>query len=629
MKDKDEGWSRIDGQTVNKLADELFTTNKSQAFVKVLDLIALQIRELIGAHQSAVSYIPNGDFERAMHTISFTDKYKKYRAYDVKPTGKGIWSLIFKTGKSMLFTEKQLKSHPKFLNFSNLKTKSGLEHPPMPGWLAVPIKNLNNTIIGVLQLSDKYEEEFTNNDLNIIEQYANLICASFDVQYKSQELKLKDKQIQVLDKLAHIDHLTQIPNRLYFDSYYKKAFLKAKRHNINLTIMLIDLDSFKAINDTFGHFIGDQILIELALRIKESIREHDFIARLGGDEFAVILEDLQSFENTENIAKKIIRAFLETFKIQEREIYCSVSIGINNISNAIQTSEKLLKNVDLALYRVKQTGRNNYLYYQESIDNKHKRKMSIESYLNLAIYHHEFTLLYQPIIDCKTNKISYFEALLRWEHPLLGNISPDEFIPIAESSQKISAITLWVFESVCQQITYWKKQHLELKAIAINISAIDICNYKIINKLISLSDQYQINPALVRFELIETSLMNNDKQALKNFKLLHNLGYKISIDDFGTGYSSLSRLSEYPIDTIKIDKSFISPTNYQQKNIRLIKSIIAMAKELGYKTVMEGVETNKQQEFIKKINCDFIQGYYFYKPLCVTKITTLLKSHKY
>ena len=493
------GWYKVNGKFVSDVADTLYNSVKEQAFSKCLDLIALQIRELIGSHQSAVSYIPGGDFVNGIHTTDLTDKYAKYRKYDVLPNGKGIWALLFENKKSICMTEQDLYKHPRFKHFSNLKTSNGLEHPPLPGWLAVPIISTNNEVIGALQLADKYEGEFTKEDQQILENYAQMIASTFEIQFQNDMLSEHEHKIFALDKLAHKDYLTQIPNRYSFDIYLSSKFPKSKRSK--LSIVLVDLDSFKAINDTLGHFIGDEILKQTAKRLKKVINNGDFVARLGGDEFAVISHSKTIPESTVELAEKIIKVLRKPFKVNRNEILCTVSIGIAD-TTCTSSYEKLLQNADMALYRVKQMGRNNYLYYEESLDNKQKRALAINTLIQHAANHNQFNLVYQPIVDLKTKEVFSLEALIRWNHPVLGQIYPDEFIIIAEQYNKIHIITEWVIDAVCREIYYWREECLKLVPVSINISASDIMLENFADMVSRITKKYNVSAELLQFELL-------------------------------------------------------------------------------------------------------------------------------
>lgn len=616
------GWFKVNGKFVSEVTDTLYNSVKEQAFSKCLDLIALQIRELIGCHQSAVSYIPGGVFAKGIHTTSLTEKYAKYRKYDVLPTGTGIWALLFEKKQTIRMNEKELYKHPRFKQFSDMKTSKGLKHPPLPGWLAVPIISTKGEAIGALQLSDKYEGEFSCEDQKVLENYAQMIASTFEIQFKEDKLSEHKHKISALDKLAHKDYLTQIPNRYSFDNYLHTKF---PRESVDsLTIILVDLDSFKAINDTLGHFIGDEILKETAKRLKKAINNGDFVARLGGDEFAVISHAKLIPKTTIDLAEKIIKVLRKPFKVKGNEILCTVSIGIAD-TTCTNSSEKLLQNADMALYRVKQRGRNNYLYYEESLDNKQKRALAINASIQQAANNNEFSLVFQPIIDLKNNKVFSIEALIRWDHPTLGALYPDEFIIIAEQYNKIHIITEWVIDAVCQQIKHWRDEFLKLVPVSINISASDIMLKNFADVVSSITQKYNVPAKLLQFELTETSLFVSSSNAVENLEALNNKGYIIAIDDFGTGYSSLSKLDIFPINILKVDKSFIDNIERLQ-NIKIIESIIGIAKSYQYQTVIEGIETKDQYKFITKYGFDYAQGYYFAKPKSSSEIFKLLAS---
>ena len=620
------GWYRINGHFVSELYEASEKTPIEKVFSNSLDLMAFQIRELVKSHQSAVSYVPDGDFTKARHATSFTDKYAKYRDYDVLPTGKGIWSMVFDSKTSICLTQKQLYNHPRFKNFSQCLTSGGLEHPPLPGWLAVPVINNDGLVVGLLQLSDKFEGEYTIDDVEALEFYAQIVSAVFDVQFRKDEILQKNMEITSLDRLAHQDYLTGEHNRLSFDKKLSEVLAKPLRKNDKVTLFLLDLDSFKSVNDTMGHTVGDELLKEVSKRVKSHIRDDDFLARLGGDEFAIIFLNINERVDAIRLADKLIAAFENNFQLKNHEIACSISIGIADSEN-IRSPSELLQNVDMALQRVKKSGKNKALYYEKYLDEKQKRALNIESKLNGAIQNSEFYIELQPIINLTDNSLYSLEALIRWHNAELGQIFPDEFIPIAEQSGKITRITNYVIERACELLHTWQQKKLDVVPIYVNVSPSDLIRTDFIKYAANTCKKYHLDRQLLRFELTETAAFLNNEVALSNIVKLTNENFIVSIDDFGTGYSSLSRLTNLPVSALKVDRAFIS--NIENiGNIKIIESVISIAKTFNLKVTIEGVETDAQLQLSKQKGADLAQGFYLCRPKSHEEITQLYFNKK-
>lgn len=421
---------------------------------------------------------------------------------------------------------------------------------------------------------------------------------------KQAEIKIKE--------LAFTDVLTELPNRNSCLNYLNDRLLNCDEVQ-SMAVLFLDLDQFKRINDTKGHGTGDIILKKVAYRLKSAIKETDFVARLGGDEFLILLENKERKE-IEDVAKKIINQFSVPFVVKQDEFFVTPSIGISMYPTDGDDQESLIKNADAAMYVAKDLGKNNFQFYSSFIAENGARKMELEMALRKAISNKELELYYQPQIDITTGSIYGVEALLRWKHPVYGYLSPDEFIPIAEETNLMLSIGEWVITQAFMQKKQWKANGKKDLKLAINISARQFQYIDFLPFLQNEVQRLQINTANIELEITE-SMMQNIEKAKIELENIKKLGFQISIDDFGKGYSSLSYLKSLPIDTIKIDKSFIDDINHPKHKGSLAKVIIDMGHNMNFVVIAEGVETKEQVEFLQNHECEIVQGYYYSKPL--------------
>ncbi len=424
---------------------------------------------------------------------------------------------------------------------------------------------------------------------------------------------------QTVEHQANFDALTDIPNRTSLLRDIDKEIVRFQRHQQIFGILFLDLDHFKNINDSLGHDIGDKLLIETALRLKTAIRLEDTVARIGGDEFIVLLPDLTEDENiaatkAEHVAQKIHEILEKPFTIEGYTLNISSSIGITLISDNNESADDLLKHADIAMYQAKKEGRNTSRFYQEKMDLWVKRRLEIENELRNAIENHEFTLHYQPIIEFASSFVVGGEALLRWKNPRLGEVFPDEFIPIAEESGLIIGIGEWVLQTAVEQFVAWQKQfpHITtLNRIAVNVSVNQFNSYNFLNLVRNTIERYAIDPHVLELELTESIIAKDINLVSHKMQALREMGIKLSIDDFGTGYSSLSYLKKLPFTTLKIDKSFTQEIDNQE----LISTIITIAENFNLEVIIEGVETLEQYRFVNDRKATYMQGYYCSKPM--------------
>ena len=430
--------------------------------------------------------------------------------------------------------------------------------------------------------------------------------------------------------LAHHDALTKLPNRVLFQERLEHAVKRAKRHNSLLTVMFLDLDRFKVINDTLGHHFGDQLLKDVSKRLRECVREEDTIARLGGDEFSILIEEQMSISDISTLANKLLDIVALPYYVFERELHISTSIGISSFPHDGKNPDLLLSNADAAMYKAKEIGRNNYAFYSLELSEKALDRLKIENALRYALDRNEFSLFYQPQMNIHTGKVSGMEALIRWESPEFGMVNPVDFIFVLEEIGLINSIGKWVIQESCRQLKSWHVAGYSELSMSINLSSRQFNDPSVIDVVKQALKTHQLEPHLIDLEITESLLMRNVKSVDEILNKLSGLGVNIAIDDFGTGYSSLSYLKRFPIDILKIDQSFIKDIVFDDESsdeIEIVKAIIAMGKVLHMQTIAEGVENEEQKVFLTENGCDLIQGYWLSKPLTVKEMSQWLSEH--
>jgi len=443
------------------------------------------------------------------------------------------------------------------------------------------------------------------------------------IEIKTQELlklnsNLEQKVKQRTKELAHqayYDTLTQLPNRALFNERLEHGIEKAKRRGENLALFFIDLDRFKHINDSLGHQVGDEVLCTVTKRLQSIIRKEDTLSRLGGDEFTIILEHLQEPQNAAKLAQKILHVLEEPLKMNEHQLYVSTSIGISIYPQDDNDANNLLKNADAAMYKAKEEGRNTFQFYSSEMTAIAFAKVMLQGSLRQAIDNGEFTVYYQPQIDAIKEEVIGLEALVRWEHPTEGIISPSHFIATAEETGLIVEIDQFVMTQAMKDFIQWQNQGLKPVKISLNLAAKQLANNRCIEHLQEKLELNNFNPLWLELEVTESDIMRKPEEAIAKLNKIHHLGIKISIDDFGTGYSSLSYLKKLPIDKLKIDQSFVCDIYTNEDDRAIVKAVIALGKSLGLELIAEGVETQEQKIFLVENGCENIQGYYYAKPM--------------
>jgi diguanylate cyclase (GGDEF)-like protein len=446
------------------------------------------------------------------------------------------------------------------------------------------------------------------------------------VQGRLRESDIKLEHAERVEYLAYHDGLTGLPNRSMFSRLLSHSIGEAHRYERRLAVAFLDLDRFKQINDTLGHEAGDQLLQEVANRLKGCVRASDTVARLGGDEFVVLLPQLEDEKYAAIVAQKILAAAAKPFALMGQEFRVTASIGISTYPNDGLDEQTLTKNADIAMYQAKAEGKNNFQFYSEKLNANSLERLALESSLRHALERNEFRLHYQAKREIVGGKITGMEALLRWQHPDLGTVAPMQFIPVAEETGLIVPIGKWVLKTVCLQSVAWQKQGLPALCIAVNLTARQFLDEQLLADVASIVAETGMDPHLLELELNESLLIHDVENTLRILTGLKTLGVRIAVDDFGTGYSSLATLQRFPLDTIKIDRSLMREFVGTTEDTGLADAIIAMGKSLSLTVVAQGVETKEQAEHLRLHACDELQGFYFKRPLPVDEFTQLLRD---
>ena len=443
----------------------------------------------------------------------------------------------------------------------------------------------------------------------------NVISAG--IKWADVESKLRESQ-RKLQFLSMYDSLTELPNRQLFLDRLEHQVSMYKRDKSSFAVLMMDLNLFKEVNDTYGHSAGDELLVQLGLRLKTIARDSDTFARLGGDEFAGILYNMRSLQDACNVAEKINSAVNVPFQLQNAKVTIGISIGIAFVNGEEVDCKSLLSQADSSMYEAKRN-RVGYMYHQNIESGQHNPSLMIAGCLAEALDHNEFHMVYQPQINLATGECCGLEALARWESPVLGTISPDVFISIAERSEVITRLSYITFEMVFMQMNHWQKEGLNIP-VSINLSTKLLGERELTKKIIELLDRYEIDAKLVTFEITETSLMHSPKEAALTIQRLRDLGVKISIDDFGTGFTSFSYLRQFAMNELKIDKLFIKELKNEGRDFSIVSSLVSLSSGFGIKLIAEGVEDDEKVSLLKEAGCVHAQGYWFSRPMEANKV---------
>ncbi|MEC4984613.1 MAG: EAL domain-containing protein, partial [Oscillatoria sp. PMC 1076.18] len=446
------------------------------------------------------------------------------------------------------------------------------------------------------------------------------------VQERTQQLEIAN--VRLLEMALH-DSLTGLPNRALFMKHLQEALQQAKEiKSSQFAVLFLDCDRFKVVNDSLGHLVGDELLIAIAARLQSCLSSRDTLARLGGDEFALLLTEIENISNATQMATRILELFSQPFSLQRREVFINASIGITLGNCHYEKPEHLLRDADTAMYRAKALGKGRFHVFDPEMHSLALELLQLENDLRRALERQEFVLYYQPIIDLNQGKISAFEALVRWQHPQLGLVSPGAFIPLAEETGLINQIGHWVMGEACQQLSTWQRQKLlnDTISMSVNLSVRQFSQPNLIEQIDTVLTETKLDPQCLKLEITESAIMDNTQGAAAILEELKKRKIHLSIDDFGTGYSSLSYLHSFRVDLLKIDRSFVKRLNGTSSDLGLVPAIISIAQTMGMNAIAEGIETTQQLIQLKNLNCDFGQGYFFSRPLNTKNVVELINS---
>jgi len=435
------------------------------------------------------------------------------------------------------------------------------------------------------------------------------------------ELKESEERIR---HLAYYDALTGLPNRRLLEDRLRVALAHAHRNRRQLALLFVDLDRFKRINDTLGHEVGDQLLVAIAQRLRDGVREDDTVARMGGDEFIVVLSDIENPEHAVQIARRLIDSLKTPVFVGGSELVVTTSIGISIYPDDSEDAALLLKNADIAMYRAKDTGRNSFQLYAPAMNARTLEHLALESALHRALERQEFELHFQPLLDAGSARVIAAEALLRWRHPELGLVPPADFIPLAEETGLIIPIGEWVLRDACRQLAQWQRRGQGALRVSVNISARQFHQPEFCALAARIVQEAGVMPQQITLELTESMLMDDALDTIRMLTQLHVQGFGIAMDDFGTGYSSLSYLKRFPLDELKIDRVFIRDIERSQEDAAIVSATIGLAHSLGLRVVAEGVETAAQMSYLQQQGCDYLQGFHFSAPVPAAEFEKLL-----
>jgi diguanylate cyclase (GGDEF)-like protein len=428
-----------------------------------------------------------------------------------------------------------------------------------------------------------------------------------------------------VSRLARFDTLTGLFNRSTFFDCFDHALAVAGRDNHQLAVLFIDLDRFKDVNDTLGHLVGDEVLKEMAQRLQKAVRSADTLARIGGDEFVLLAENTASIKSVADLAQRVVDTLAEPLIVRGEECRLGASVGIAMYPDDGEDAPTLLRNADVAMYRAKGSGRNGFAFFSEALDQPQKERMLLGASLHRALEMNQLLLLYQPKVSVATGGMVGVEALIRWQHPERGLVPPGAFIPLAEESGLILPFGRWVLRTACSQAMAWQALGLPPFSVAVNLSARQFSDPQLAADIREVLNETGLDPRLLELEITESMMVDQHERALETLRLVKAMGVQVSIDDFGTGYSSLARLQKFPIDALKIDRSFIGDIAGDPDDAAITTAIIAMAHSLRLRVIAEGVETREQAQFLRERGCDEMQGYFFSRPVLPAEIVTFAR----
>jgi diguanylate cyclase (GGDEF)-like protein len=544
-----------------------------------------------------------------------TTRHVRLSISDAYPEGRGLSGTAFRTQQPCLSND--YPTDPRVTAFHAIVQGDGAR-----SGAAFPLI-IRGQAVGVMIYMSTEPDTFTPEFAGLLQRLADNVSFALENFERADEKTKADERIEYL---ASHDSLTKLPNREMFNELLRHAIEGANRHQRSMALLFIDLDRFKVINDSLGHDAGDMLLVEVANRLRGVLRASDVVARLGGDEFVVLLEETAERNDVARIAGHLLSALGRPTQLSGHECHATASIGIAMYPSDGLDAQALTKNADMAMYLAKEDGKNAFRFFSKEIKAQSIERLTLESALRRALEREQFSLHYQPKIDITSGQITGVEALLRWAHPELGLVSPAQFIPLAEETGLIVPIGRWVLKEACAQNMAWQRHGLRPVTIAVNLSPRQFADGQLLHDVDEALLASGMSSPLLQLEVTESMVMRNVSRATRVLDAIQSRGIRIAIDDFGTGYSSMSLMKQFPIDTIKIDRSFVRDPADDSEDQAIAQAIISMGKALGMTVIAEGVETVEQREFLRAHACDEMQGYLFSKPLPPRELAELLRS---
>ena len=457
---------------------------------------------------------------------------------------------------------------------------------------------------------------------SLVSSFAKMLAT---IEQQTDEINQFPRRLDQLARQAFRDPLTSLPNRALFMDRLSHALTRTERRGEQLAVLFLDLDRFKVVNDSLGHGVGDQLLIGVSQRLAACLRPEDTIARLGGDEFAILLEDVKDDKGPTSVADRLTGELQQPFVVEGREVVITVSIGIAMSTARRMTPEDILRDADLAMYHAKGKGKARYEVFDKSMNAPAKERMDLELDLRNAVARGEFILHYQPVVELPTGRITEVEALVRWKHPQRGLLFPADFVGLSEETGLIVPLGRWVLHEACRQTRQWQLAAPATKlAISVNLSARQLQQPGLVDEIGAVLRETRLDPGALRLEITETVVMHDAPITLAKLEALKALGVQLAIDDFGTGYSSLGYLKRFPVDTLKIDRSFVKGIGRDVEDSAIVRAVITVAKSLGLSVTAEGIETADQLDQLRTLGCDHGQGYFFAKPMTSDRVPAFL-----
>jgi diguanylate cyclase (GGDEF)-like protein len=534
---------------------------------------------------------------------------------DAHPEGRGLSGTAFRSRQASVSND--YLADPRCSAFHAITRRDGAK-----SGAAFPLV-VRGRAVGVMPFLSAEKDTFTPEFVELLQRLADNVSFALENFDRADEKTKADERIE---HLASHDGLTNLPNREMFNELLRHAIEAAGRYQRQFAVLFIDLDRFKIINDSLGHDAGDLLLVEIANRLRHTLRSSDVVARLGGDEFVVVLEETAERHDVEEIARNLLSVLSQPLQLSGHECHTTASIGIAMYPSDGHDVQTLTKNADMAMYLAKDDGKNGFRFFTKEIKTQSIERLTLETALRHALERHQFALHYQPKVDLASGQITGVEALLRWTHPELGVLPPMQFIPLAEETGLIVPIGRWVLKEACAQNMAWQRRGLRPLSMAVNLSPRQFADPQLLQDIDEALAASGMPPVLLQLEVTESMVMRNVSRAVKVLDAIQSRGIRLAIDDFGTGYSSMSLMKQFPIDTIKIDRSFVRDLPRDSEDQAIAQAIISMGKALGMTVIAEGVETIEQETFLRNHACDEMQGYLFSKPLPPNELAGLLRS---